>query len=182
MAGSTLIYNIVQKEREEEKICEKFIFQIPIDAFFSKQFAKYITYAVRSFLRLRRHPGELILNWRVTFFEYLGVWTVDLFWLSVFFVVKYFSFFLSNQLIYFGVLSSLLLLLLILTKIESGGYTFLPRCCLLCVCFLCAVLAPFVMFAFSITRCFVHFKLNFRLKNARNFANYRKNIYLKRQY
>ena len=74
MAGSTLIYNIVQKEREEEKICEKFIFQIPIDAF-SKQFAKYITYAVRSFLRLRRHPGELILNWQVTFFEYLGVWT-----------------------------------------------------------------------------------------------------------
>ena len=70
-----LSITLFRKKEKKKKICEKFIFQIPIDAFFSKQFAKYITYAVRSFLRLRRHPGELILNWQVTFFEYLGVWT-----------------------------------------------------------------------------------------------------------
>ena len=91
MAGSTLIYNIVQKEREEEKICEKFIFQIPIDAF-SKQFAKYITYAVRSFLRLWRHPGKI--DFKLTTSDVFRIFGgVDLFRLSVFFVVKYFSFF-----------------------------------------------------------------------------------------
>ena len=32
------------------------------------------------------------------------------------------------------------------------------------------------MFAFSVTKCFVHFILNFRLKNARKCANYKKDI------
>ena len=49
-----------------------------------------ITYAVRSFLSLRRHPG---IDFKLTSDVFRIFGGVDLFRLSVFFVVKYFSFF-----------------------------------------------------------------------------------------
>ena len=82
----------------------------------------------------------------MTFFEYLGVWTCFDFLCSL---SSIFLYVLSNQLIYFSVLSSLLLLLLTKNRVVSSRgrrraetYTFcLPMS-----------FAPFVMFAFSITR------------------------------
>ena len=101
---------------------------------------------------------------------------VDLFRLSVFFVVKYFSFFC--QISWFTSVCFLLCFCLYWYSPKSSRAVTLFYRVAVCSVFayFAQFLRPFVMSAFSITKCFVQFKLNFRFKNARKCANFRKNI------
>ena len=163
MAGSTFIYTLFKKKEGKKKYVKNSFFKFQLTHVFLNNLQSIYNLRSQVFL-------EIVTPSRENWFQTDDEWRFSNIWgcgpVSTFCVLRcqVFFFFLSNQLIYFSMLSSLLLLVLILTKIESGGYTFLPRCCLLCVCFLCAVLAPFCYVCFQYYQMLCAFYIEFQIK------------------